>query len=1311
MGRLAHAFLVAAFAASTALAADNSPPGLSLLQVTDCNGTAKSILTTNINNPNILLRVQDQQAGLHVGNAPLIPGINGSSISANTAIYWDFDNGGASATDASQTGNHGIFQDSTGGNCPGQDPCFETSGGPTGAYGSNLHFIASRPSTNVLVHGLHRPASSTLAGIFSALTVESWVKLDFSTGPRPFVEYSTTTRPAGTTNFLGPAIRFGTADGTTNTDGAIWVNFVSSGGTTGITDHVLATAGGVLDTNWHLVTVSYSASTGMGAIYVDGVERAKSALGSFSLRTDGEFRVGYSTATALTMSLQGRLDQFRVLSRAVSENEAQQVFDGGRVRLKRGLAAATTIQVSVSGAWANGETGQVNFNTNVSALGGNLTAGGNLVEFIVGDRAGNVAALSGVITVQASAPGAPILTAIGPQGSGNITYSWTRPLNICTSTSPSYRIYTCADTLVGIPDITDAGNPPAPTIEGIPGLNVNVKLGRKISAIDQVLILESAKSNCGETYTNADPPTGLTGVNVTTGSMTLNWSRGANPLYTRFELRQFPDAARLGQPTSLIGLQENFTGTTYNLTGLSPGTSYYFSVFSFNGDGADITTPAGIANPTPANADVATTVGGSTLTARALSDTLIQWDWRATPGADFYRVFNATNPATVLCQNTKAAFCAGPPPESCLCASGGYTADTQVSATLVASGPPPAPPGAQSAAASAFTLALQPSAFATTAVTSNTVSLSWSANGNNPNTNYEIRRATSASIFGAISTTSAQGTSAVIVGLFPASTYFFQLRARNGDEVFSAPALMTPQAVTLPAPGITSSSGPPTTYEAPAGAIALWHFDESTGTIVRDSSGNRHDGVLTCDFAGCSSTPTYVNGPAGLGSALRLIGQGNSYVHVSTSAAFDNPPALTVEAWVNPSTTFQTPEATVIAKGSSTDFGFSLDVDNSFGLQRWRFRVGNNSGGGNVCGGAVECLVSPAVLDPGKWHQLIAVWNPGGGGSQQMYVDGVFVASRALTAVTFRDATKRVTLGNRPFGGTGTYNTPFAGFIDELRVLNRALTAAEAAQEYSGGLSGTFAAPPPNEDIQLSIPPNAFGGPVRVFVSNNPQTNPIKTAPAAIATGLSLPPTGFTLVPGSLIEIVAQVNGVAFTETLGSSVTVTLPYTDDDGNGLVDGTSPPLDATRLVLFTLEETPPRWVALPTTVDPATRRVSGLTPHFSLFALFGTTGVGSGDDVSVFPVPWKPGSGGSFDSVANCNGGRGLCFDKLAQQGTIRLYAISGELLIELPFAAVNAGKLAWDGRNAGGRQVASGVYFARINGFSSGTRIIKFAIER
>ncbi|MBI4346547.1 MAG: hypothetical protein HY553_06810, partial [Elusimicrobia bacterium] len=367
------------------------------------------------------------------------------------------------------------------------------------------------------------------------------------------------------------------------------------------------------------------------------------------------------------------------------------------------------------------------------------------------------------------------------------------------------------------------------------------------------------------------------------------------------------------------------------------------------------------------------------------------------------------------------------------------------------------------------------------------------------------------------------------------------------------------------------------------------------------------------------------------------------------------------------------------------------------------------------------CLTSVALLDPGKWHHVIAVWDPAGAGTQTIYIDGAQNATQGLSGNTgFRDGTKRVTIGNRPFGGTSSYNAAFAGSVDELRVLNRAINAAEAAAHYGSALAGTFAPPPPNQDLRLTIPPNAFSAPVRFHVSNNPQANPLRTAPPAIATALLSPPrneTGAvtTLIAGSIVEFVAEVNGVPFTADLGSPATVALPYADADANSLVDGTDPPINVGSLRVYLLEETPPRWVALaaPVAVDTVTRRVSGRTPHFSVFALFGTSGIGSADEVNVYPVPWRPGSGGRFDSVspANCNGGSGLCFDKLPTEGTIRIYTITGEQVVELGFQAANANKLAWDGKNAAGRMVASGVYFARVTGFAGASRILKFAIER
>ena len=178
-----------------------------------------------------------------------------------------------------------------------------------------------------------------------------------------------------------------------------------------------------------------------------------------------------------------------------------------------------------------------------------------------------------------------------------------------------------------------------------------------------------------------------------------------------------------------------------------------------------------------------------------------------------------------------------------------------------------------------------------------------------------------------------------------------------------------------------------------------------------------------------------------------------------------------------------------------------------------------------------------------------------------------------------------------------------------------------------------------------------------------------------------------------------------FVGNLGSSATLSLPYADTGGLGLVDGTNPPIPASSLTVYTLDAAVTRWVLLPTIVDGINRRVSALTPHFSVFALFGTSGVGSTlAQVRLYPNPWKVGAGGRFDAPA-------LTFDNLPVQGFIRIFNLSGQRLIELPFSAINSGKLVWNGNNAYGRPAASGVYFADVQPDGQGRIVIKFAIER
>jgi hypothetical protein len=289
---------------------------------------------------------------------------------------------------------------------------------------------------------------------------------------------------------------------------------------------------------------------------------------------------------------------------------------------------------------------------------------------------------------------------------------------------------------------------------------------------------------------------------------------------------------------------------------------------------------------------------------------------------------------------------------------------------------------------------------------------------------------------------------------------------------------------------------------------------------------------------------------------------------------------------------------------------------------------------------------------------------------------------------------------------SGNYNAPLVGKIDEVSVRADAMSDADAAADYQGASASTLTLPSPNNGVSLYVPPNAFGAPAVIYVSRDPVVHPITVNTVTLVNGLASEPTGQMLVPGSLTEIVPTINGQPFSAPLASSATITMSYADNNNDGIVDGVTPPLSARTLQMYTLDTTISRWNPLPSTVDTVAHTVTGITPHFSIFALFGATTIGPTlASVRAFPNPWKRNSNTRFDAPL-------LTFDNLPQQGTLRVMTLAGERVIDLPFSGPSAGTVQWDGKNDGGRPVASGVYFAYIKTANSGsTTVLKFAIER
>lgn len=77
----------------------------------------------------------------------------------------------------------------------------------------------------------------------------------------------------------------------------------------------------------------------------------------------------------------------------------------------------------------------------------------------------------------------------------------------------------------------------------------------------------------------------------------------------------------------------------------------------------------------------------------------------------------------------------------------------------------------------------------------------------------------------------------------------------------------------------------------------------------------------------------------------------------------------------------------------------------------------------------------------------------------------------------------------------------------------------------------------------------------------------------------------------------------------------------------------------------------------------------------------------DNVKVYPNPYKPGSGTTYD---NSSLGEGIVFSNLTANANIKIFNIAGELVAEFN-ETDSDGMYLWNTRNSNGEKVASGVY--------------------
>jgi hypothetical protein len=320
------------------------------------------------------------------------------------------------------------------------------------------------------------------------------------------------------------------------------------------------------------------------------------------------------------------------------------------------------------------------------------------------------------------------------------------------------------------------------------------------------------------------------------------------------------------------------------------------------------------------------------------------------------------------------------------------------------------------------------------------VKLNWTDNANNESA-FKIERSTDGTNYTQLAIASVNSSSYADTSVVSGTTYYYRVSATNpiGDS----------SAVSI------GPIGPDFTQ--------LYKFDEGTGTFAADTgSTGANTGVLVG-----TTQPAWVSGRIGAG-ALSFSGTGaynqtkQSAVQVTTNLMNPLGKTSTLTAWVKTTQTGsnnhqQAPAITgVDQQGTTGDINWgTLNASGQIGIY-----VGDTGG-----------VYSTSPINDGNWHN-VAMTRDSTTGVVQLYIDGVLNGSSTLdTGIKAAQFYLIGALTDRNSSGNVTGANYFNGQLDDVRIYNRVLSAAEISQIGSAPGAGAdlSAAPIPDTNSMMEL--------------------------------------------------------------------------------------------------------------------------------------------------------------------------------------------------------------------------------------------------
>ena len=204
------------------------------------------------------------------------------------------------------------------------------------------------------------------------------------------------------------------------------------------------------------------------------------------------------------------------------------------------------------------------------------------------------------------------------------------------------------------------------------------------------------------------------------------------------------------------------------------------------------------------------------------------------------------------------------------------------------------------------------------------------------------------------------------------------------------------------------------------GLVGWWKFDEGSGTIAYDSSGNGNDGDLT-------NGPTWMDGK--IGGALSFDGV-DDYVEIENYYGIPGTNPRTTSVWLKNNFQSSSKHRPFISWGSKStgkEWKLFFDVEG---------KIKHNIWGGSVTGST--------IVDSNRWIHVVSVLPIGATNTLSMvlYLNG-HLENLQIANGTFNTGSDfPVRIGN------DLHFNIYKGLIDDVRIYDRALSAEEVQALY-----------------------------------------------------------------------------------------------------------------------------------------------------------------------------------------------------------------------------------------------------------------------